>query len=739
MSGDPDSCNRNDVNPEYDHCNCNLDGSISQDCDSQGICSCKENVVGSNCDQCRSGSFGLTASTYLGCSKCWCAGVTQECSIAAMYWSTLRMPIIDENHGIKLVTNTGLEIVDSGTIRFSDSSLEVSYSYDNSESDILYWSLPEPILGNRIHSYLGNLTIMQRYYGEGSETRKDPDVILIGNGLTLHWYSSEEFVSDTRLFYYIPLMVSLEWKRVKGGIKDPATREDFLTVLSKLEFVLVKASRAEEMKETFLKKIMIDIAVAVDTGFVAHGIEECQCPRGYRGFSCEDCDRGFYRDSFDRSNGDLGKCKPCDCNGNEKQCNLDQSRRLICQCKDGYEGSKCETQPEVPIIVTVTEPKIKIVQVGETVTFTCKARSVSANQPLSITWTKENGQLPISSYQDNARGMLIITGIRTSDSGTYVCTASDGFYIYTDKAVLNIEELTGPTETQWEIVQIDPQDAEATAGDEVRISCYFPASGFTLTWKKQNDRLPPQAYQQAGTLIIPDIRESYGGVYECTARNQQGKSITAEARITVRTRYQPPPNVKMEPEQITLAQGREGRLVCLVEGQPPPKIEWSKVGEDLRNNRNIYIQGPTLTLSNVKVTDRGVYVCTAENSGGTSRASAIVEVERREQPVIDFYPDSRQVVNNGGSVLFQCRVTAGIPSPKLTWRRLDGRPFGSNVENLDGGVIRINQVRYLHNNFNLLDHHLPFLTISVLFRLKLTTRVSMNVVLRMMLDQPLEF
>ena len=112
LSGDPDSCNRNDVNPEYDQCNCNLDGSISQDCDSQGICSCKENVVGSNCDQCRSGSFGLTASNYLGCSKCWCAGVTQECSIAAMYWSTLRMPIIDENHGIKLVTNTGLEIVD---------------------------------------------------------------------------------------------------------------------------------------------------------------------------------------------------------------------------------------------------------------------------------------------------------------------------------------------------------------------------------------------------------------------------------------------------------------------------------------------------------------------------------------------------------------------------------------------------------------------------------------------------
>jgi hypothetical protein len=44
-------------------------------------------------------------------------------------------------------------------------------------------------------------------------------------------------------------------------------------------------------------------------------------------------------------------------------------RRLVCQCRDGYEGSKCETrvatdpQPEAPIIVTITEPKIQIAQV----------------------------------------------------------------------------------------------------------------------------------------------------------------------------------------------------------------------------------------------------------------------------------------------------------------------------------------------------------------------------------------
>jgi hypothetical protein len=39
--------------------------------------------------------------------------------------------------------------------------------------------------------------------------------------------------------------------------------------------------------------------------------------------------------------------------------------------------------------------------------------------------------------------------------------------------------------------------------------------------------------------------------------------------------------------------------------------------------------GPVLRIINALVRDRGVYICTAENSGGSSVASAVVEVERK--------------------------------------------------------------------------------------------------------------
>lgn len=57
-----------------------------------------------------------------------------------------------------------------------------------------------------------------------------------------------------------------------------------------------------------------------------------------------------------------------------------------------------------------------------------------------------------------------------------------------------------------------------------------------------------------------------------------------------------------------------------------------------------------------------------------------------------MYPTTKQTVVQGGSALFQCRVTAGIPTPRAKWSRLDGRPLPANVEELDGGVIRFNRV-----------------------------------------------
>lgn len=43
----------------------------------------------------------------------------------------------------------------------------------------------------------------------------------------------------------------------------------------------------------------------------------------------------------------------------------------------------------------------------------------------------------------------------------------------------------------------------------------------------------------------------------------------------------------------------------------------------------LQLNGPILRISNIRVEDRGVYICSVQSSEGSSRTSAIIEVERK--------------------------------------------------------------------------------------------------------------
>lgn len=49
------------------------------------FCVLQSNVVGSQCDECKSGSFHLMEDNPEGCLQCFCMGVTKQC--ASSTWS----------------------------------------------------------------------------------------------------------------------------------------------------------------------------------------------------------------------------------------------------------------------------------------------------------------------------------------------------------------------------------------------------------------------------------------------------------------------------------------------------------------------------------------------------------------------------------------------------------------------------------------------------------------------------
>ena len=91
---------------------------------------------------------------------------------------------------------------------------------------------------------------------------------------------------------------------------------------------------------------MMDIAVPQMTGGPpASEAEECQCPDGYTGLSCETCATKYYRDESDISVSSLGACQPCPCNDNQESCGRDvQAGQVICVCKQGWTGMFCDSR-----------------------------------------------------------------------------------------------------------------------------------------------------------------------------------------------------------------------------------------------------------------------------------------------------------------------------------------------------------------------------------------------------------
>ena len=173
---------------------------------------------------------------------------------------------------------------------------------------------------------------------------------------------------------------------------------------------------------------------------------------------------------------------------------------------------------------------------------------------------------------------------------------------------------------------VRPEDAVVTRGDSVVLSCRGPGE---VAWERQGAALPRSSSQAGGVLTLPSCQPEDSGVYLC-----RGGGEVRQARVTV-LGLRAPPVVTVVPEQQTVGQGEDAVLRCEVVGEG--RVTWSKVGEDLSSPR-LVTEGANLRVRGAAVSDRGMYLCTVESDGGSARASSILEVEPREAPLLEVYP-----------------------------------------------------------------------------------------------------
>ncbi|KAK7132379.1 hypothetical protein R3I93_018809 [Phoxinus phoxinus] len=308
-------------------------------CDNRGTvnpiskpCYCKANVVGALCDECKIGTFNLAADNPEGCLQCFCMGVTKQCASSTWTRDQVRGGVNGQLFTLSNAANT--RTISEGITQRA--SAEVVYrSFTSIPKEIYYWVLPQNFRGDKVTAYGGELQYRLRYEPQARSLVIDrkPDVVLQGNGIFLEHYSQTNTLPRVPTTITVPFRESA-WRRADG---QPCTREHLLMALADISVFMIRATYADNMAESSISNIQLDIAVPHSTGNErALEVEECACPQGYAGPSCQDCDTGYTRTPGLY----LGTCEKCDCNGHAIGCDLETGDCL--SCLHNTVGRRCE-------------------------------------------------------------------------------------------------------------------------------------------------------------------------------------------------------------------------------------------------------------------------------------------------------------------------------------------------------------------------------------------------------------
>lgn len=227
--------------------------------------------------------------------------------------------------------------------------------YELQEVESVYWLAPPNYCGNRLTSYGSKLSfklswVIVRGDTSGKPTT-GPDVILLGrNGMKIAFGDSIYKHSDAFInvflieegWYHVPrtvkdIVTRLRRTEYRG---DPVTRVQFMSVLSDIESILIRGTFHTDQAESILEVVSLQIGgnQMIDENSL---VEECECPQGYTGLSCESCAFGYvkvYENSTTHER--IGKCVACACNGHAATCDIETGK--CGECHHNTFGERCE-------------------------------------------------------------------------------------------------------------------------------------------------------------------------------------------------------------------------------------------------------------------------------------------------------------------------------------------------------------------------------------------------------------
>ena len=245
-----------------------------------------------------------------------------------------------------------------------------------------YFSLPSSHTGNLLRSYGLHLRLTTSYTGSGPAVTA-PLVLLQGGGRTLSYSPSEPLLPGSPNRVEVRLAPGRGW----SGPEGPVSRAELLVMLRSVDRLLVRAQHVVAGPvDVTVEAIELEVGVAAGGSVTVGSVEQCSCPPGHTGLSCEVCAPGYSMEADQclpqdtpcaagRYRPEAGQgCQTCPCplttpsNQFATECYLDVDRQVgptskpvhlygqvTCRCPPGYTGRRCgecargfEGNPAVP-------------------------------------------------------------------------------------------------------------------------------------------------------------------------------------------------------------------------------------------------------------------------------------------------------------------------------------------------------------------------------------------------------
>ena len=295
-------------------------------------------------------------------------------------------------------------------------------------------------------------------------------------------------------------------------------------------------------------------------------------------------------------------------------------------------------------------PRNRTISAGVTLTLPCV---VSGYPTPKVDWTKSDGKIS-ASRASMIGDSLEISGVIRSDSGKYICSASNAAGMV--EAEIHVIVLAHPNFVE------KPSDEVMQTGGSKKLSCSMEGEPYPLVmWRLPGDNPDNLIFLQKhdakyqmeddGSLVINNFDYDDTGVYTCMGMNEGG-GIMAKSRVLAVKAF-PPPVIGIRPHDQKFRRGDTLKLPCVpASGVSETTVTWwhqasvhlpkKEIHED--RNAGIILSGSlALVIRNANKSQSGIYTCRVESETGSVEATALVKFDfDRTLPSLDndYMPSS---------------------------------------------------------------------------------------------------